>query len=366
MAVDAYNGRPLWEFEIKGILKAYDGEHLAGTAITGSNICVWRDSVYLRHRHRCYRIDVETGNTVATFQTPTQPGEARPTWGYIACENGVLWGSIANQGHVVRHAYGRADRQMERQFSESSALFALDVDTGQRLWRYDAQQSIRHNAIAIGGGRVFLIDRALAEDDLLSRALARREQPAPPSGHPTGALIALDAITGQRIWQTDKDVYGTTLAYSQPFHRLLMCYQTTRFRLPSELGGRMAVYSAIDGVRLWDRKAKYETRPLINGRTIFAYPTRLDLLTGESAPLDFDKSYGCGQLSGSQHLLLFRSATFGYYDLTKKVGVENFGGIRPGCWINALPVGGVVLLPDASAGCRCSYQNRSWAAFQGS
>lgn len=46
-------------------------------------------------------------------------------------------------------------------------------------------------------------------------------------------------------------------------------------------------------------------------------------------------------------------------------GVENFGGIRPGCWINALPVGGLVLVPDASAGCQCSYQNRSWLALSG-
>ena len=34
------------------------------------------------------------------------------------------------------------------------------------------------------------------------------------------------------------------------------------------------------------------------------------------------KSYGCGQLSASRHLLLFRSATFGYYDLLRKAGVE--------------------------------------------
>jgi hypothetical protein len=65
-------------------------------------------------------------------------------------------------------------------------------------------------------------------------------------------------------------------------------------------------------------------------------------------------------------LLLFRSATLGYKDLSREAGTENFGGIRPGCWINAIPAGGLVLVPDASAGCRCSYQNRSWMALQGS
>ena len=69
---------------------------------------------------------------------------------------------------------------------------------------------------------------------------------------------------------------------------------------------------------------------------------------------------------GSKNLLLYRSATLGYFDLSTDVGNQNFGGMRPGCWINALPVGGLVLIPDASAGCSCSYQNRSWIALEGS
>ena len=28
---------------------------------------------------------------------------------------------------------------------------------------------------------------------------------------------------------------------------------------------------------------------------------------------------------------------------------------RPGCWINILPVGGMVLIPEASSGCTCPY-----------
>jgi hypothetical protein len=89
-------------------------------------------------------------------------------------------------------------------------------------------------------------------------------------------------------------------------------------------------------------------------------------LTGKEQGFALKRSYGCGQLAGSKHMLLFRSATLGYLDLSRGSGVENYGGIRPGCWINALPVGGLVLVPDASAGCACSYQNRSWMALSGS
>jgi outer membrane protein assembly factor BamB len=359
-AVDAYNGRPLWHFDQPGILDAYNADHLAGTAITGSNMCVAGDSLYLRNRDKCFRLDCATGEVRATYTTPNgkdgQPGD----WGYIACVDGVLYGSISNVEHIVRHAYLKADAQMQQQYSESSALFALDVESGRLRWRYNAEKSIRNNAIAIGQGRVFLIDRALAEGDLLSNAAARRGEEQPKFEHPTGTLITLDARTGERKWDNREDIFGTSLAVSAKHDVLLMFYQSTRFKLPSEVGGRMASF------HIQDKPVKYDTRPLINDETIVAWPSQVELRTGDSQPMDLKKTYGCGQLSGSKNLLMFRSGTLSYADLSQNTGVMNFGGVRPGCWINSLPVGGLVLVPDASAGCQCSYQNRSWVALEGS
>lgn len=366
-AVDAYNGRSLWHFEQEGMLDAYNADHLAGTAITGSNMCVADDSVFLRNNDRCYRIDAATGKVTHTYLAPRQKDGEPGTWGYIATEDGILFGSLSNTDHVVRHAYLRADAQMKQQFSESTVLFAMDVESGELLWRHDAQNSLRNNTIAVGGGKVFLIDRELAVDDLLSRAPARRgEKPKqPPVGHRTGELVAMEAKTGKQLWYSIDDIFGTTVAFSAEHDVLLMCYQPTRFRLPSEVGGSLTAFRASTGERLWDGKAKYSTRPLINDQTIIAWPSSIDLLTGEAKPLSLAKSYGCGQLSGSKNLLMFRSGTLGYLDTSRDAGTENFGGIRPGCWINAFPVGGLVLVPDASAGCKCSYQNRSWVALQG-
>lgn len=365
-AVDAYNGRTLWRFKQPGVLHAYNGDHIMGTSGTGSNFCAAGDSVYLRNGSYCYRLDTATGNVLGTFEAPKHRDGQPGRWGYIACEDGVLYGSVVNEKHIVTHAWRRADDLMKQQFTESMYLFAMDAKTGTLLWRYDAKQSIRHNAIAIGDGRVFLIDRALAVDDLLSNAPARRGEKGPPKvGHPTGELVVLNAKTGKEMWTNDEDIYGTMLVFSEKFDMLLMSYQSTRFKIPSELGGRMAVFRATDGYRVWDKEINYVTRPLVNDRTIFAQGGSWDLLTGEDQPFDFKRSYGCGQIAASKHLLLFRSATLGYKDLTRSAGTENFGGVRPGCWINTLPAGGLVLLPDASAGCRCSYQNRSWVALQG-
>jgi outer membrane protein assembly factor BamB len=366
-AVDAYNGRTLWEFELKGALDAYNDDHLMGTSGTGGNFCVAEESLYVRYHNRCIRLDAATGKNLGEYIAPTVKDDEPVTWGYIACEDGKLFGSVVNADHVVRHTYKRSDDRMRRQQTESVLFFAMEAKTGRLLWHYDAKESIRHNAIAIGDGRVFLIDRQLALNDLLSRAPARRgEKPkAEPVPHEPGTLVVLDADTGKTVWTSGEDIFGTTLAFSKSYDMLLMCYQATRFRLPSEVGGRMAVLRASDGYRVWDKQVEHHTRPIVNERTIYAHGGAWDLLTGENQPFDFQKSYGCGQISSSKHLMLFRSATLGYFDLTRDVGTENWGGIRPGCWINALPAGGLVLVPDASAGCRCSYQNRSWVALQG-
>ena len=143
-----------------------------------------------------------------------------------------------------------------------------------------------------------------------------------------------------------------------------MSYQPTRFRLDSEIGGRMAAFRISDGKPLWDIQARYDSRPLINDDMVYAQGGAWKLLTGQSQPFPFQKSYGCGILAASRNLLVFRSATFGYCDFDDPGATRNYGGIRPGCWVNALPAGGLVLVPDATAGCRCSYLNKAWIGLE--
>jgi hypothetical protein len=162
-------------------------------------------------------------------------------------------------------------------------------------------------------------------------------------------------------------VFGTQLAVSSQHGVLLMHFQGVKhnfFKLPSEIGGRMAALSFESGTRLWDQAADYKTRPIINGEVIYAEGGAWKLKTGEPVPWKFERSYGCGQIAASCNLMLFRSATLGYLDLTRDAGTENYGGIRSGCWFNAIPAGGQVLVPDGSAKCACSYQMQAWLALQ--
>ncbi len=360
-AVNVYNGAVLWQVPLPKMLAAYHQDHLTGVAATGSNLCLGGDRLFVHTGDRCLSLDVKTGSQVAELPAPAAPDGQPGRWGYIAWQDGVLFGSVADQRHVVTESWSayRGKLDMTSLLSESVLLFALDARTGRQLWSFKPQHSIRHNAIALTPGRVYLIDRPLAEGDRPVSDAAKAS-----TAHPTGRLVCLDAQTGQILWEDGRDIFGTLLAVSEPHGVLLMSYQATRFSLASERGGRLAGFRTSDGARLWDAEGKYRARPVLIGGAIYAEPEKFDLLTGKPLPFEFARSYGCGILAGSQRLLVYRSATLGYYDLEGTQKTENYGGIRPGCWINAIPAGGLVLLADAASWCTCSYLNQATIALE--
>lgn len=359
-AINAYNGSVLWEYPIKNILAAYNQEHLNGAATTGSNFCVNGDTVYVRHKDRCLFLDTVTGTLKAEFQAPPKADGTTGQWGYVACDGERLYGSLCDESHVTVWAFVKSE--MDELYSESNLLFALDPKSGKTLWTFTPKHSVRHNTLALDAQRLYLIDRPTAERDLLA---SNQEKPSDElPAQPTGELIALDVQTGKPVWSVQEDIYGTMLIVSAKHDVLLMPYQDTRFKLPSELGGRMAAFRASDGTPLWNIEAAYSSRPLVNDRTIYAQPQSWDLLTGEMKKMDFKRSYGCGTLAGSTHLLAYRSATLGYWDLKEGSETIDYGGIRPGCWINTIPAGGLLLMPEASHLCTCSYLIKANVALQ--
>ena len=364
-ALDAYNGHTVWMHSIPDILADWDGvHHDVGVGDIGSNFCLSDEAVFVRTDDKCLKIDLASGRKIDEFTTPVDSSAGNRNWGYIGYADGVLFGSVLNDEHTISPRYKNI-----RLRNESVMLFAMDAETGQLMWQYKPEHSIRNNTVAIAGGRVYLIDRAIALADRITDPKPNgKHRPSLESGeHPGGTLIAMEARTGSILWRNDNDIFGTQLSVGDKHGVLLMYYQAVKhnfFKLPSEIGGRMAAFDVKTGARLWDRKVAHKTRPLINNDVIYAEGGNWALKTGESIPWNFKRSYGCGQIAGSTHMLVFRSATLGYLDLTRDVGTENFGGMRPGCWFNAIIAGGMVLVPDGSSKCACSYQTQSWLALQ--
>ncbi|MFC1508697.1 PQQ-binding-like beta-propeller repeat protein, partial [Candidatus Omnitrophota bacterium] len=385
-AYDAYNGHVIWERDFLDLMKAYDQDHLLGVAITQGNWCVEGNRIFVRTgimqegtmSHRmCQVLDTSTGNLINQFQVPEWPGgielkswsyKKTGYWGYIAVEDGTIYGTIVQADHYPQSAFLDAD--MSQLFSESKVLFAMDADTGEVKWMYTAEHSIRHNTIAIGNGRVYLIDRAIAGQDRIFSKISSDTV----KSHRSGKLVALNARTGEEVYQKSNDIYGTLLALTTEQDVLVMTYQVSRFQMPSEVGGRMSAFRASDGKRLWDittdivennKDYIYRSRPIINDSTIYFEPYAFDLTTGKKLDFNFSRTYNCGIIAGSSDLMVYRSGTLGYLDVNEPGnGTQDFGGIRPGCWINTIPAGGIVMMPDATARCTCSYLMKATIALK--
>jgi len=366
ICLDAFNGHTIWTFDLKDNLKDYDGiHHDVAVGEAGSNFCLSDDAVFVRNGSRCLRIELASGKVAGEFSTPVSDKKnANNNWGYLAYHDGMLFGSILNDAHRVSPRY-----KLTTLRTESVNFFAMDAKTGELKWDFKPKGSIRNNAIAISGKRVLIIDRPLVEADLVGNPKRGQKSAKKITADkvPGGTLIALNASSGKELWRNDEDIFGTQLAVSEQHSTILMNYQAVNhkfFGLPSEVGGRLAGFNLETGKQNWSKEAEYRTRPIINDYTIYAQGGTWNLLTGETIKFDFQRSYGCGQIASSKHLMLFRSATLGYRDLTRNEGTENYGGIRPSCWINAIPANGLVLVPDGSSKCNCSYQMKAWFALQ--
>lgn len=363
--VDAYNGRTRWVHAIPGILSDWDGvHHDVGVGDCGGNFCLSDDAVFVRTGRSCLKLDLMTGTKLAEFVAPVDDAATNCNWGYVAYSDGMLFGTVLNELHTVSPRY-----QKIRLRTESVLLFAMDATTGKVMWQYRPERSLRNNSIAVAGGRLYLIDRQLAmADRILDAKPDGKHRPLlKPGEQEGGTLVALDASSGAVAWKSTDDIFGTQLAVSLREGLLLMYYQGVKhgfFKLPSEVGGRLAAFSTVSGKRAWDRMASYKTRPIINGEMIYAEGGAWNLKTGEEVPWKMERSYGCGQIAGGRYMLLFRSSTLGYFDLSGEAGTENFGGVRPSCWFSAIPAGGMVLVPDGSSQCACSYQMQAWLALQ--
>ncbi len=115
LCVDAFNGQRLWEYPLPGILKAYDADHIMGASGTGSNFCVSEQGVFVSTGDRCLRLDLASGVLLKEFAPPEDPDGSPGRWGFVACDRGQLFGSLANKKHIVRWVWRPGD--MSTQFT---------------------------------------------------------------------------------------------------------------------------------------------------------------------------------------------------------------------------------------------------------
>ncbi len=331
LGVDAYNGRQLWRRDLPNLGRTPVSE-------TGSNVAADDQSVYAVIDRTCLRLDGHTGKTLQTYQMPRLPGNASPDGKPIAKAKSLVWGYLAVGPAGILGSIGNSRR--------GQAVFLLD-DSGKTVWIYQAKGGVGNNAIAMDRDHVYLIDQT--EPGRITAARRRGQKL-----DVVWKLVALELATGKTAWETDQGISGRTHLWLGD--GLLLA-----------TGGRtMCGYDPTTGQQRYARDVAMKRSPVIVGDTIYGEPAAFDLatgtprqrrspFTGTATDWNFSRSYGCGAISASPNLLLFRSGTLGIDDIAGDTGVHNFGGVRAGCYVNAIAAAGLVLMPTSDAGCTCSY-----------
>jgi outer membrane protein assembly factor BamB len=386
--IDAYNGRTRWETPIARFrwARSYNGSE-----VVGSNYCVTSESVYISAFNRCRRLDGITGEELAAFETPRLGQADEPCWMQVFVKDDLLFGTLASD--PIEKGWSRPGAEQVdisiviaglTTTEEATHLFAMDRHSGKLRWSYPAIASIIPNSVAFGNGRVYLIDRPVVNPAHLRRG-GRPETPA--------RLVALDGATGRVVWTHEENVFGSMLAVSEPYDVVLMGSDVKeRGTLFADYPQGLAVLRGSDGVKLWEKEVMCKQRAMILDRTIIAeglnldfgarnealerhYPSAWDLLTGEvktranpitgqQEPWIYGRSTKCSYASSCANMVLLRNAMTTYFDLARDEGQSSVGAFRPSCFINLLPVGGIVVAPNTVSGCQCNTLMRTSLALK--
>ena len=350
MAMDAYNGRILWERELPGV-----GHWPAD--FRGGSAAVDEESVYALQGKTCLRLDAATGQTRFTYQPPASKGTEELPWEYLAVMDDTVIGALGN-ANIERDWWSRA-------YPDNRCLFALDKKSGDVRWGYTAKEVIDSNGIACDGQRVYVID-----------GRPHYPQFKKPTTLPR-TLKALDLHSGKEMWHAtvgplENSLWlhdGVLLATCNsdglaPMHKYKV----------EEAGGNIEAFAAADGARLWQIEAPVQFSPVLVNKTLYLPQAAYDIHTGklktainpftdEQIPGGFILNGGCSKYAGCPNLITGRSASLGFYDLARGGGQYWYPNVRASCWINMIPACGLVLVPEGSSSCPCAYDYKTSLAF---
>ena len=365
-AMDAYNGTVLYDVRVP------DSRRL-GVFLDSGNIAVDPTALYVAAGDRCLRFDPATGRPLSPLNLPATD-EPRH-WGYLACTDEAVYGSTCKPDAAYTEISYDADMALwyrGMKLVTSDRLFALDKADGRVRWTY-AQGVILNTTIILDADRVYFIETTNP-----------RAMSGPTGRLPVKALFesgrqyltALDRRTGETVYRRPID----TTNLEEPVY--LNYADATVLLSGSKLDAKVVRYyyyafDARTGEPRWSADhdselptdgahGEYNRRPTIVAATAYAWPYAYNIATGEKDPAwKFQRlGHGCGGISASANALFWRGLNPWMYDLTPGGGPVRINTVtRPGCWINIIPAGGMVLIPEASSGCTCGFSLQTSLAY---
>jgi len=418
LAVDAYNGTLLWERKIPGAVRPrvdVDGGNLALTEeglyvaaydrclrldpATGATVRGYDlpDAASASYRWGCVAIDrnilfgIRAEPAKQPYGAQLRAMYAEPNdnvrWAYT--QSRAKWQAVAN--YPLWENYNPERGSVTGRVMGGDMVFAVNPETGSTLWTHPGKR-IGNLTLSVGDGKVFFADSNVTDElskqalderrDLIGKGLYEETASMKKAGTYTPSdirvVVALDAASGKKLWEKAVDFTGCCgdamgSAHQSDVLLFFGCvgnHDAWRFQEDQLAYRRIVAMSASTGEILWSRPVNYRTRPVVMGDKIIIEPracelrtgkiqTRVDPITGQQVPWEFLRpGHTCAITSAAPNALFYRSSCVAFYDLARDGGVALFGGIRPGCWINMIPANGLVLVPEASVGCTCSYPLR--------
>ncbi len=374
IAADAYNGAPLWSIDVPESRRA-------GVYRDSSWLAARDESVYVAAAARCLRLDASTGKLQTSYSIPGVDSTVSVEWGYVAVIGKQLFGSRQRKGASRReHSLEQINEGTyydARPLVCSDELFSLAAGNGETKWRYAPESGVIVNStIAVADDRVYLIESS----GLPAKVSKTGRYRASELFRETEKLTALNMKSGDVLWQELLDL-------SRLEHVVYLCAVDNRVVLAGSYNRRIgkqptvhfdiSVHDGSTGNRLWSKTQNQGTKaggahgeqdlhPVIVGDTLFCEPFAYSLSTGTPlAEWKWNRNHrrGCGTVSASATSFFFRHANPTMFDLTGQEYLKITTCTRPGCWINMIPAGGLLLVPEGSSGCTCHYAVQSSMAF---
>jgi outer membrane protein assembly factor BamB len=387
IAVDVYNGTELWNIEMPAFRRI-------GAMRDCGNMAAAVDRLYVAADKRCFALGADSGELEITWRPPAYDDEPKGAdaksddaeWGYLAVVDDLLLGSATKPGaarrEMSRDAIVEGTYFDFRPLVTSDLAFCYDRNSTQLKWKYRPAGAIANPTFTAADGRLYFVESndpatlkiangrvtlkqllgngaSLTAIDLATGKLAWKQPVAWQAlehhiflAHSDGVLVAVGSRnqdSGQRdengrpIYTVQYDVHGVDAATGKP---LWSQTQDNRQRSGGDHG-------------------EQDHHPAIVDGTVYVEPYAYNLRTGKRLAnwrLIRD-GHGCGTMSASACGLYYRADNPTVCDLATGRASRINRVSRPGCWINILPAGGLLLIPEASSGCSCNFPIQTSMAF---
>ena len=368
MAYDAYNGSRYWDVSIP---------ELSRVAVLRD--CGWmalaNDYVYVAHKQNCVGLDIKTGMPIIHLEAPQLIGGQIRNWGFLGVEGNRIYGSGQKEGaSLIGHSLGNVYLAYydNKPVATSDYLFCLDRHSGSSLWTYKRASGsvIINSAIVVGGNYIYFIEsrNSTAINDSDGRVLSSVLM----SGS-NEYLVKLNKATGVQQWAVPVDLpfeHTTYLSYCQA-EDLLVAVGSH-----NDPGAKYEhrAYYASNGSLKWSSNynqgsiggghGEQDQHPVIVGSMMYSRYYKIDLGSPGGTVTSFPLSRGnCGTQSACATHLFGRNGNPYMYELPNGNSIRVTADTRPGCWVNMIPAGGLLLIPESSAGCTCDYPIQASMSF---